>query len=132
MKRILIAGLLTAGFMLPAGAQQPFFCQVNGKCNSTVATVAPTATTFSTALAAPAANRPRFSCVITNIGTTQGYCQAKPPGGSTPTTANAVPVAANGGQFYCSSPGSPAVIQDEVDCTCASGTCAFVVNSTGQ
>lgn len=90
--------------------------------------VAPTATVFSSVLAV--ATR-RTSCVVTNIGTTQGYCQAK-NATITPATTNAVPVAPNGGQFMCSVPGASTILQDEIDCTCASGTCAFVVNSTGQ
>lgn len=119
MKRLLLAAVLAA-FSSGAWAQ--------GKAYSNVATVAPTAGTFSQLLAR---TDNRTSCTITNIGTTQGYVQAVPPG-FTPTTSNSIPVAANGGQFFCSSVGANLVIQDQIQGTCASSTCAFVVNSTGQ
>lgn len=118
---LLIAVLAMISF--PANAQ------VNQtKVSGTVATAAPTATVFSSVLAS---SINRQGCVITNVGSTQGYCQFKPAGASTPTTANSVLVNSGGGQFNCS-PGANVVVTDEVDCTCASGTCAFVVNSTGQ
>lgn len=117
----LLCLLILGGGTLEASAQ--------GKAYSSVRTPSvPTPGTFSAVL--PQSDN-RTSCVITNNGTTQGYCQAKPPG-VTLTTSNSIPVAANGGQFFCSSVSANLTIQDEIDCTCASGTCSFVVNSTGQ
>lgn len=104
----------------PAQAQTPVA--------TTITTSAPTPLTFTDVLAAPSGTA-RHSCAITNIGTTQGYCQLHPTG-FTPTTSNTIPVPANGGQFFCSGgPGNTSVGQEAVSCTCASGTCAFVVNA---
>ncbi len=103
-------------------------CQL-APAQTAVTTAAPTAGAFSDVLTRSDTRR---GCTITNIGTTQGYCQVH-NAGFTPTTANSVPVAANGGQFYCApSPGSHIVMQDPVACTCASGTCAFVIDVMGQ
>lgn len=120
MKRLFFAAALLAVLSSHAWAQ--------GKAYSNVTPVAPTAGTFSQLLAR---SDNRTSCVITNIGTTQGYVQAVPPG-FTPTISNSIPVTANGGQFFCGSISANLVIQDQIQGTCASGTCAFVVNSTGQ
>lgn len=124
---------LIRSILISAAFWAAFSCLVphafaQGRSYSTVTTAAPTAGAFSSVLAR---SDNRSSCVVTNVGTSQGYCQAK-PSGFTPSTSNSVLVNANGGQFACSVPGSSVVIQDEIDCTCASGTCAFVVNSTGQ
>jgi hypothetical protein len=121
MMRWMLAAAVMAVFLCPrsAAAQAVF---------SSVRTAAPTATVFTSVLSA---SNTRSSCVVTNIGTTQGLCQAK-AAGITVSTSNAIPVPANGGQFLCGVAGAGVIIQDEIDCTCASGTCAFVINATGQ
>lgn len=120
MLRLFLAALATAWCSL-ALAQ--------GINHTTVATAAPTAGVYSTVLAG---NDARRGCTITNIGVTAGSCQYAPPGTAV-SAANAIPVPANGGQFFCSpAPGGSQTVSDPVQCTCASGTCAFVINSIGQ
>jgi len=122
MKRLMFAAAVVAVFLCPHAAL------AQGKALSNVATASFAAGTFTQVL--PRTDT-RTSCVITNVGTTQGYCQAKPTG-VVLSTSNSIPVAASGGQFFCSVTGAQVTIQDEIDCNCASGTCAFVINSTGQ
>lgn len=90
---------------------------------STMATVAPTAGTFSSALAA---NTGRKGCQVQNIGTTLGYAYFG--ANASATTGNSFLVSANGGTISCNS-ANGLVLQDNVSLTCLSGTCAFVIDS---
>ncbi len=91
--------------------------------SSTVTT--PSVPTPGTFVAVLAANTSRKACAVTNIGTTQGYCNAIAQASA--TTSNTMPVNANGGQFICASTSGPPA-SNVISCTCASGTCSFVVN----
>ena len=115
------------GPWLPASAANP--CPVtatispSGLPASTITTPAPTATTFSSVLAA---NSSRKNCLIQNTGTTLGYVYPGATGSATLT--NAFQIAANGGTFSCASPNGT-TLTDNIAATCASSTCAFVVNT---
>lgn len=122
--RRLLALLAVVGML---AAASPSLAQTPAADTITTPSV-PTPGTFVDVLASPAPGA-RRGCVITNIGTTGGYCQYH-PSGFTPTTSNTIPVPANGGQWLCSPGGGNSNVgQEAVTCTCASGTCAFVVNA---
>lgn len=92
---------------------------------ASVTVTTPSVPTPGTFVAVLPANAARKSCTVTNIGATLGYCNAVAQPSA--TTANTMPVPANGGQFFCQAPNGPPA-SNPVSCTCASGTCAFAVN----
>lgn len=92
-----------------------------GGVTTTMTTAAPTATTFSSILAASST---RKACTIQNIGTTLGYVYFG--SNASATTSNSFQVSANGGTISCNNVNGT-VLQDNVSATCTSGTCAFIV-----
>lgn len=91
---------------------------------SSTTVTTPSVPTPGTFVAVLAANTSRKACTVTNIGTTQGYCNAILQANA--TTANTFPMAP-GQQFFCASNSGPPA-SNAISCTCASGTCNFVVN----
>ena len=89
---------------------------------STEVAVAPTATVFSSLLAASST---RKGCLIQNTGTTLGYVYFGATGSA--TTSNTFQVTA-GNAISCATQ-TGGVVTENVAGTCASSTCAFVVGS---
>lgn len=127
--------LCTTGFQpyCPASAANPLPVNIVSGTGATVTTaptaltttetaVAPTATTFSSLLAASAT---RKGCLVQNTGTTLGYVYFGATGSA--TTANAFQVAV-GSAISCATQ-TGGVLTDNVAGTCASSTCAFIVGS---
>lgn len=88
----------------------------------TVTTASPTALSFAQMLPA---NSARKACVITNTGSTTGFCNAILVASA--NLSNTVQVPASGGQFLCAPQGAPPA-SNVIACTCVSGPCAFVIN----
>jgi hypothetical protein len=88
---------------------------------STITTAAPTAGTFSSILAS---STTRKGCTIQNNSSSLAYFYPGTTGSA--TTSNAFQVS-SGQLFYCNAPN--VVLQDNIAATCASGTCAFVINT---
>lgn len=90
---------------------------------STPSTAAPTAGAFSSVLAS---NATRKSCLIQNNSGSAGYVY--PGANGSATTANSFIISGTGGTFSCANPDGT-VLTDNISATCASGTCAFIVNT---